>query len=199
MAAKVHDERLLELLELLINSISSGPEHDHLFAPRSYYHTKGPRGVPIGNLTSQLFANVYLHQADLFVKQQLKVRHYARYMDDMLLFHADKRQLLSWQTELIGFLYEQLYLSVNPRKVRLYPTARGVDFVGYVIYADHIRLRSRTVRQFKQRYRAQLRAVAAGTLGAGAPAASLTAWQAHAAHANAGGLARQLADWKPRP
>lgn len=179
--------------------MDSGNEHDELFPPDSHFHTKGRRGIPIGNLTSQLFANIYLHQADMFVKQRLKIRYYVRYMDDILLFHHDKRQLREWQTQLTEFLYEDLYLSVNPRKVRIYPVSTGVDFVGYVIYKNRIRLRTSTLRAYKKRYRRLLKGVAAGTVDAETAQASFLSWQAYAAHANANKVLQNLATWTPPP
>lgn len=196
LATKIHDARTLELLACLIDSTGSGTQHDHLFGPDSPYHTHGARGVPIGNLTSQLFANIYLHQADLFIKQRLKIRHYLRYMDDLLLLHPDKRQLQEWQAAITDFLQDDLYLTVNPRKVRIYPTRQGVDFVGYVVFRDHIRLRGSTLRAFKKRYRRQLKSVADGRLSAERVQQSLQAWQAHAAHANAFRLVQTIRGWE---
>ena len=193
---KVEDPRLLWLLDSIIDSTDSGSEHDHLFPPDSPYHTKGRRGIPIGNLTSQLFANIYLHHADKYAKHQLKIRLYVRYMDDILLFHTDKSQLQLWQQQLTDFLSTELYLTVNPRKVRLYPVRVGVDFVGYVIHSPHVRLRGSSVRRFKKKYREQLRAVRDGRLPVEKMRESFTAWSAHAMHANATGLIRQLESWQ---
>ena len=96
LADKIDDLKLLALMSVIIDSANSGTEHDYLFATDSYFHTKGARGIPIGNLTSQLFANIYLHHADMYAKQQLKIRHYVRYMDDILIFHESKAQLQIW-------------------------------------------------------------------------------------------------------
>lgn len=196
LADKIEDSRLLWLLGVIIDSTDSGTEHDYLFPPDSPYHTKGRRGIPIGNLTSQLFANIYLHTADKYAKHRLKIRFYVRYMDDILFFHTDKVQLRAWQDAITKFLHDELYLTINPRKVRLYPTRVGVDFVGYVIYHDHIRLRGSSVRRFKKRYRKQLRAVRDGRLSVEKMRESFAAWSAHAKHANATGLIQQLESWQ---
>lgn len=196
LAEKIRDQRLLWLLGTIIDSTDSGTEHDYLFPLDSPYHTKGRRGIPIGNLTSQLFANVYLHHVDKYAKHRLKIRLYVRYMDDILFFHTDKDQLRAWQDAMTTFLRNELYLTINPHKVRLYPTRVGVDFVGYVIYPDHIRLRGSSVRRFKKRYRRQLRAVKNGRLPIEKMRESFTAWSAHAMHANATGLIQQLESWQ---
>lgn len=196
ISSKIHDPELIDLLKVIIDSSTSGHEYDDLFAPDSYFQTKGPRGIPIGNLTSQLFANIYLHQADMYAKQQLKIRRYIRYMDDILFFHEDKSQLHAWQLAMTEFLYENLYLTVNPRKVRLYPAAQGVDFVGYIVFPKYMRLRGSSVRRFKKRYRRQLQHYLQGDMSMKQIQFSFDCWQAHAAHAKTKHLVSTLKSWQ---
>lgn len=195
LTAKINDPELLALLDVIIDSTNGGTEHNHLFAPDSYFHTKGPRGIPIGNLTSQLFANIYLHHADMFAKQQLKIHHYIRYMDDILIFHEDKAQLRIWQQAMTNFFYEELYLTVNPHKIRTYPARLGVDFVGYIIYPHSMRLRGSSVRRFKKRYRRQLRDLLTGKISQERLKASFKSWTAHASHADTKQLVQHLKSW----
>jgi hypothetical protein len=91
------------------------------------------RGLPIGNLSSQFFANVYLNVFDQFVAHQLKPDGYARYVDDMVLMRQDRDALKEDLARSETFLRERLNAILNPRKTILQPVARGVDFVGYVI------------------------------------------------------------------
>lgn len=189
---KICDQKLLDLLEIIIESTDSGTEHDYLFAADSHYFTNGRRGIPIGNLTSQLFANIYLHELDMFAKHNLRIKHYVRYMDDILIIHESKEQLHIWQTAIINFLYDKLYLTVNPRKIRIYPARYGVSFVGYVIYPDYLRLRSSSVKRFKRRYSRQLDLVASGRIGPAAMQLSFASWKAHAAHAKTDNLIASL-------
>lgn len=189
---KIADPEVLRLLKIIIDSTDSGAEHDGLFAPDSPYFTKGRRGIPIGNLTSQLFANVYLHRADTYAKQQLKIRGYVRYMDDILFFHHDKAQLHAWKAAMIDFLHDDLFLTANPRKTRLYPTRQGVDFVGYVIYPSAMRLRGSSVRRFKKRYRKQLQSVMNGRAEPDELRQRFNSWKAHAAHAKSEKLVEKL-------
>lgn len=189
---RIKSSRLLGMLCSIIGSSKSNSEHDHLFPPHSHYHTKKPRGIPIGNLTSQLFANIYLHELDMYAKHKLKIRRYVRYMDDMLIFHSDKEQLKSWQSDIVDFLYDELYLTVNPRKVRIYPSRLGVDFVGFVIWPFKMRVRSSSVRRFRRRFNQQLKSYVNGHTDITEIEASLNSWTAHLQHANNKQLIQQF-------
>lgn len=184
LGQKVEDPKLLKLLGIIIASSDSGTEYDYLFPPDSYFHTKGRRGIPIGNLTSQLFANIYLHEADMYAKQTLKIRNYIRYMDDILLFSSDKSELHEWQAKLTEFLYEELYLTVNPRKVRVYPARLGVDFVGYILYPNTRRVRASSVRRFRRRFHKKLNGLIEGRTNLWSVNATFEAWSAHVMHGN---------------
>ena len=103
------------------------------------------RGLPIGNLPSQFFANVYLDRFDQFVKHVLHVPRYARYVDDVVIVHRDRGQLEFWQRAIEEFLRDELRLELKP-DIRLRPLAAGIDFLGYVVYPTHTRVRRRVVR-----------------------------------------------------
>lgn len=95
-------------------------------------------GLPIGNLTSQLFANVYLNPLDHYVKRVLKVRYYGRYVDDMLLVHSDKSILLHSIAAIKAFLQNHLNLTLHPRKIKLQQAFQGFDFLGTRIYPNKL-------------------------------------------------------------
>jgi hypothetical protein len=101
-------------------------------------------GLPVGNLTSQFFANVYLNALDQFVKHTLKCRHYVRYVDDFVLLADDAAQLRLWQGQIAEFLAATLALKCKDAAV-LQPLCQGVDFLGYRVFADHRRVRPRVV------------------------------------------------------
>jgi hypothetical protein len=107
-------------------------------------------GLPVGNLTSQFFANVYLNELDQFVKHTLKARYYVRYVDDFVLLHADPAVLIDWRQRIVAFLAEHLRLKLKelpePQAI-----ADGVDFLGYVIRPSHCVLRRRVIAHFHQR------------------------------------------------
>ncbi|MFZ5698763.1 MAG: reverse transcriptase domain-containing protein [Pseudomonadota bacterium] len=101
-------------------------------------------GLPIGNLSSQFFANVYLDKLDQFVKHTLKAKRYVRYVDDFVIVHHDRAQLARWQSEIEEFLAGELQLRLKEDK-RLKPLGDGIDFLGYVIRPSHTLVRRRVV------------------------------------------------------
>lgn len=107
-------------------------------------------GLPIGNLSSQFFANVYLDALDQFVKHQLRCRHYVRYVDDFVLLHESPQQLNAWLAEINAFL-PTLGSRLNPSKTILQPVDRGVDFVGHVIKPWRRTTRPRSMAQALRR------------------------------------------------
>jgi RNA-directed DNA polymerase len=106
-------------------------------------------GLPIGNLSSQFLANVYLDALDQFVKHELKAKRYLRYVDDFVLFHEDQAVLAGWQARIERFLSVQLRLRLKD-DIRLRPLGDGLDFLGYVLYPTHTRVRRRVVSHAKQ-------------------------------------------------
>lgn len=181
---KISDPMLLSTLDTIIDSYQSGDEHDHLFDPGAPYHTRGARGIPIGNLTSQIFGNIYLHEIDAYIKRALKVKRYIRYMDDLMLVHNSKQQLLEWQRQITAFLHDELCLTVHPRKTRLLPAYLGVEFVGYVIWRHKIRVRSSSVKHIKKRWKQMLRQYHKGTLAKEDLQVVFYSWVAHVMHAS---------------
>lgn len=147
----------------------------------------GEAGLPIGNLTSQLFANVYLHELDVFVKQQLRVEMYARYMDDAVIVGGDRAWLHDISSQIGTFLAARLALQLNA-KTQVFPAAQGVSFLGYRVWATHRLLGRGSVRRMRRRLRAgRRRGVAPAEINA-----SLQSWLGHARHANTYRLRRRL-------
>ena len=161
------DKKLLELFGRIIGSYSTAPG----------------RGVPIGNLTSQYFANHYLGVIDRFVKEGLGMRGYVRYMDDMVLLAEDKDMLWSWRDEIQQFLGEALCLHLN-HKTDIFPEARGVDFVGYRIWRTHRLLRKRNVRDIRRTLKALGARYEVGEVGVEEIGAVVASWIGHASHAD---------------
>ena len=104
------------------------------------------RGLPIGNLTSQFFANVYLNELDQFIKHRLKACYYLRYVDDFVLLHHSPAQLLAWRDAIEGFLREHLGLQLKERTPPR-PIVTGMDFLGYIVRPHYRLVRRRTVRR----------------------------------------------------
>jgi len=110
-----------------------------------------PVGLPIGNVTSQIFANIYLNELDQFIKHKLKVKHYFRYADDFVLFNSDQNLLYRQLEEISMFLTNELLLILHPDKVSIRKYNQGIDFLGYVILPHHIVLLTKTKkRMFKK-------------------------------------------------
>ena len=134
--------------------IQSPPGRLALIPPhKSLFNQPADKGLPIGNLSSQFFANVYLDVLDQHAKHQLRARHYIRYVDDFLLLHESPQWLNDAHADIEAFLPEMLAVRLNPAKTILQPVARGVDFVGQVVKPWRRTLRRRTFNVARQRLR----------------------------------------------
>ena len=150
-----------------------------------------PRGLPIGNLTSQFWGNVYLDPLDQFVKRELKCKGYIRYVDDFLLFAEDKKNLHEWREAIIQFLAE-LRLTLHEKRAVVFPVETGIPFLGWRTYPTHRRLRRYNGVRFQRRFAAQRKAFLHGELSFEKLDGSVQAWIAHLAHGNTWGLRRSL-------
>jgi len=125
----IKDSNVLLLLRIIIKSFSSGVIY---------------KGLPLGNLTSQLLVNIYLNEFDQFVKQKLKLKYYIRYADDFIFFSQDRRELESIISIISTFLQEKLKVIIHPKKIFIKTLASGVDFLGWVHFSRHRVLRTST-------------------------------------------------------
>lgn len=140
-----HDPRPDVVLRCRPEDLARVPEYKRLG------HQPSHLGLPIGNLSSQFFANVYLDRLDQFVKHVLHARHYVRYVDDFVLVHESREWLRAALDEIEAFLPRALHVRLNPRKTILQPVDRGVDFTGQLIKPWHRRLRRRTFNEALRR------------------------------------------------
>ena len=131
LKARIVDEQLLKLLRNIIDSFEHSPD----------------KGMPLGNLTSQLFANIYLDPLDKFVKRKLKVKYYLRYADDFTLLDTDLDRLLGYLIEINRFLKDNLELTLHPGKIILRKLNWGIDFVGYIALSHYNLPRKSTVKR----------------------------------------------------
>lgn len=152
-------------------------------------------GLPIGNLTSQLFANAYLHELDCFVKHQLREKLYIRYMDDFCVIHHDKAHLQQVRREVEAFLWDALRLKTNA-KTQVFPVGtvfgRALDFLGYRIWPTHRKLRRSSISRITRSLRLLQKKYAKGLVGLDRISQSVNSWLAHANKADAFGLRRAL-------
>jgi RNA-directed DNA polymerase len=188
----IGDERLMGLLGHILDSHADGQRQVWIPGGDLFNFRTVKRGLPIGNLTSQFFANVYLNPLDHFIKHDLRVKGYVRYMDDFLLFGNDRAGLRR-QGRSVREKLADLRLEIHPDKYRLVPTASGVDFAGYVVFADgRIRIRSSSVRRFDRRYKKMLWDLRGRRIHAVKITESVRAWVTHAGHAQSYGLRRSV-------
>jgi hypothetical protein len=110
-------------------------------------------GLPLGNLTSQLFVNIYMNQFDQFVKHKLKAKYYIRYADDFVILSTDRQQLMNQLTTMKEFLKKELKLSLHPNKIILKTFASGIDFLGWVNFPKNRVLRTATKRRMLKKVR----------------------------------------------
>ena len=140
-------------------------------------------GIPIGNYTSQFFANIYLNELDQYIKRVLKVKYYVRYMDDFILLAKTKNDCIKFKKNIESFLFTNLHLSLN-NKSRYYPYKMGVNFCGYRIFTTHKLLRTNSKKKIKKNIKKWNKAYLNGTLNITNITQSLNSWIAHASHCN---------------
>jgi RNA-directed DNA polymerase len=129
VGCRVKDPMALLLIQEIIRSF--GREREHFIGMPQTFRER--RGMPIGNLTSQIFANIYLNELDRFVKHELKVKYYLRYGDDFILIHQDLEKLNALRKRTIGFLENNLKLKLNPKNDKIIKSTYGLKFLGVVI------------------------------------------------------------------
>ena len=147
----IPDKNILKLLETVIESFSTIQDKR--------------LGLPLGNLTSQLFANIYLNTFDQFIKHNLKAKFYLRYADDFVFLSADKDWLEKQISEVGRFLSDELKLELHPDKIFLKTLASGVDFLGLVNFPDHRILRTSTKRRMIRKIKEKEKDLAIGLIG----------------------------------
>ena len=149
------------------------------------------RGLPIGNLTSQFFANWYLNPFDQFVKNTLRVKNYVRYVDDFALF-SDSREFLQDARQAIEENLATLRLKIHPVKSQLFETRHGANFLGFRVLPDRIRVRTENLRRARRRLRRLHAEYAIGKLSLKELTQSLQGWEAHLKHGDTWQLRQQI-------
>ena len=164
---------------------------DTLWLIREIIDSGGNRGIPIGNLTSQLFANIYLNQLDHFIKEELGVRYYIRYMDDFIILDKNKMRLQNYRITINQFLVKKLHIRFNERTA-VFPSKQGIDFLGYRIWKTHRLLRTKSIIRFKRKLRFFQRKYRENKLDFDSINFSIQSWIGHAKHANTYNLRKNI-------
>lgn len=189
---KIADEGALWLSDLIIDS--SNPQEEVLVyfpGDRLFEPIERRKGLPIGNLTSQFFANVYLNPFDHFVKETLQFKHYVRYVDDFVLFENEKQRLHEAKQEIIRFL-QNFRLKLHEGKSNVFPVWIGLRFLGHRIFPDHRRLDRGNVVRFRRKIRSLQKRYYEGSVSWPKIEESLQAWNAHASFSDTYGLRNRI-------
>lgn len=194
LAMKIGDPAVLRLCEKIIASgegILTDEYRMRYFPGDDLFVVQRPRGLPIGNMTSQFWANVYLDRLDQFVKHTLRVKGYLRYVDDFVLFADDKADLWRWRDEIIGFL-ETLRLTIHMGSAQPRPVTQGLGFLGFTVFPDHRRLKRRKGIGYRRHLRGLLADYRAERIPLEAVQASVMAWIGHVQHGDTWGLRKAV-------
>ena|SRR3989344_2544098 len=175
---KIDDPEMVWLLKELVES----------------YETAPGKGVPIGNLTSQLFANIYLNKLDQFIKHQLKVKYYLRYADDFIILNENKNNCYYYIRILINFLGNNLKLRLHPNKILIRKLSWGIDFVGYVVLPHHQVLRTKTKRRILKKIKEKINQYRSGQINLESLGQSTQSYFGILKHANTYKLKQDLSN-----
>jgi len=182
---KIKDDRILNLADKFIDSYSEEKIAAQIENPEVEIQKKG---IPIGSLLSQLFANVYLNELDFYIKHELRIKHYARYVDDFVIVGGGKEMLMANLREIKIYLSERLLLKLEDRKVQLNVISFGIDFVGYVGFKKYSRVRTRNYRRFKQRFKIKINEFMTKKVSLYSLKCIFASYRGHVGHTNSKGL-----------
>lgn len=190
---KVKDRELIDLLDTIINSnkrafgLPLGMDPSEVTPDQMLFD----KGMPIGNLTSQMFANIYLNELDQFAKHELHLHYYERYMDDVIILHEDYKELVEIKEKIEAFLLDRLSLNLNNKTV-INPTTHNIDFVGFIINKNEIKLRKATVKRMNTRIKYVIKAYEAGKMGRKEINAVMQSYFGLVSHCTNDGLKKKL-------
>lgn len=170
ISRKIKDRKVINLINKIIKNYSN------------------EKGMPLGNLTSQFFANIYLNELDYFVKHKLKIKYYVRYVDDFVILDSSK-ETLQMGGAIDSFLREKLKLELHPEKSRIIPLAKGIDFVGFRNFYHFKLLRKRNVKNMKNK----IKLFSGGKMSYEKLIESFEGWKAYAKWANSRIIMRKMA------
>ncbi len=166
---KINDRRVLRLIGIILANHKTS--------------TTG-KGMPLGNLTSQFFANLYLNELDQFVKHVLNAKYYIRYVDDFVILHSSKAILEEYKAEIDNFLKEKLSLELHPEKSRILKLENGIGFLGFRLFYHHRLIQSKNVHKLEQRLSRFSALYRKGKVSREEVIAFFEGWLAYLKHAN---------------
>lgn len=158
------------------------------------YHFKGQnkgKGLPLGNYTSQFFANIYLNQLDYFIKHRLNIKYYIRYVDDFIILHEDKKVLIEFIDKIEKYL-KNLRLELHPDKSEIHALRNGITFLGYRIFYHYKLLRKRNINYFNRRFKEKLELYRRGIIKKEQIENFLQGWNGYSSFANTHNFNKKL-------
>jgi retron-type reverse transcriptase len=197
LSRRIKDTKTVSLLERIIESYDmSGTlrerERERESKTLPLFSINTNKGVPIGNLTSQIFANIYMNEFDQFVKHGLRVKNYARYTDDFIIISEDRKYLEDSLPKLQEFLRERLKLELHPNKISIRKFHEGVDFLGYVIFPHYRLLRAKTKKRILRNVRKKMECHQKGLISENNLNQSMQSYLGVLSHANTYELTENL-------
>ncbi|MBU4347664.1 reverse transcriptase/maturase family protein [Patescibacteria group bacterium] len=178
---RIKDRDLMDLIETIVESFASDVDQK-----------TGIKGAPIGNLTSQLFANIYMNELDQFVKHELKAKYYLRYTDDFVILHHDDKYLALLKDKIADFLKTHLDLSLHPNKVQIRKLRQGIDYLGYVSLPYARVPRAKVRRRIFRKLRYRIRQFKAGLISEESLMRSFDSYMGFLVHADSHKLREKL-------
>ena len=174
---KIVDQRVIWLIKTILANYRT--------------ETEG-KGMPLGNLTSQFFANVFLNELDQFVKHELRARYYIRYVDDFVILDRSPKILQQYMTEIDVFLREALDLKLHPDKSKIIPLSKGIEFLGMKVFFHHRLLKGKNLRKFYRKLNSFCSEYDQKTINYDVIYDFLEGWSAYARNANTYKLRRKI-------
>jgi len=181
LCRRIKDKDAMWLLEEIIGGFTS--QCSNVFFKK---------GLPIGNLTSQLFANIYLNEFDQFIKQNLKIKNYICYTDDFIIISTDKNYLKNLVLQIRAFLSDGLRLELHPKKVSIRKFSQGIDFLGYITLPHYRTLRTKTRKRIFKKFKRRIFEYKTGKITEQNLSQSLQSYLGVLSHANAYTLSNKL-------
>jgi hypothetical protein len=194
IAEVIQDTDVLWLVDTILASGAGvlADEYDMVYFPGDdLLASLRPRGLPIGNLTSQFWSNVYMNALDWYVIRELGCPAYLRYVDDFALFAEGKRQLWAWKTAVLAFLATRR-LTVHESAALVLPVAAGIPWLGFVVYPTHRLLKRRNAVNFARRFTRNVELFGAGAIPFAELDASVQGWINHVRYGDTWGLRTAL-------
>jgi RNA-directed DNA polymerase len=188
ISQKIRCERTLWLIQKIVES-KEGTDLLPQYLPED--GLSNPRGIPIGNLTSQFFANIYLNGFDHFLKKHLECKYYIRYVDDFVILHDSKTRLHQVREEIVDYL-KTLRLCLHENKYRIYRVVDGIDFLGFRIFPTHRLLRKQNVKRASKRLKRLKEGYLSGKISLKQIGQSIHSWIGHVSRGDTYRLRKRL-------